>query len=41
VKLKSEWDYTFWLNAGKYMAFRSRDGVPLKPVKVTFRTGKN
>lgn len=39
VKLKPDWDYEFWLNRGKYNSFRSEDGVPLEPVRVTFRTG--
>ncbi|MHC4550545.1 MAG: DUF4932 domain-containing protein [Planctomycetota bacterium] len=39
VKLKPSWSYEFWLNRGKYNTFRSEENVPLKPVRVTFRTG--
>ncbi len=39
VKLKTNWDYEFWLNAGQYQSFQSEDGVPLKSVAVKFRTG--
>jgi hypothetical protein len=38
VKLKPDWSYEFWLNRGKYDSFRSAEGVPLDPVRVTFRT---
>ena len=40
VKLKPDWDYEFMLNSEGYDAFRSEDGVPLEPVKVTFKTRK-
>lgn len=40
VKLKPGWSYEFWLNRGKYSSFRSREGVPLESVHVTFRTRK-
>jgi hypothetical protein len=39
VKLKPNWDYEFWLNRGKFDTFRSEEGVRLKSVHVTFRTG--
>lgn len=39
VKLKPDWDYEFWLNAGQYQSFQSEEGVPLKSVPVKFRTG--
>lgn len=38
VKLKANWSYKFWLNSQKFTAFRSRDGVPLEPLEVTFET---
>jgi hypothetical protein len=38
VKLEPDKEYSFMLNARGMMAFKSRDGVPLEPVKVTFRT---
>jgi hypothetical protein len=38
VKLKPDWDYEFWLNAGQYQSFQSEEGVPLKSVPVKFRT---
>ncbi len=38
VKLKPDWSYQFMLNSDRYTAFRSRDGVPLEPVTVTFKT---
>ena len=41
VKLKPGWDYEFWLNSESYDAFRSAEGVPLEPVHVEFKTGKN
>ncbi len=40
VKLEPGWDYTFWLNQGRYQAFQSEDGTPLASVHVTFTTGK-
>ena len=39
VKLKPDWDYEFRLNAGQYQSFQSEEGVALKSVAVTFRTG--
>ena len=38
VKLKPEWKYEFWLNRGTYDSFRSREGVALESVSVTFET---
>jgi len=40
VKLKADWDYEFMLNSETYDAFRSKDGIPLDPVRVTFKTRK-
>jgi hypothetical protein len=40
VKLKPNWDYVIRLNAGSFTAFRSREGVPLEPVVVRFRTAQ-
>lgn len=40
VKLKPNWDYEFWLNSRKYTSFRSRQGVPLKPLHVEFKTAR-
>ena len=39
VTLKPNWNYTFMLNSGTFRNFQSRDGVPLAPVVVSFRTG--
>jgi hypothetical protein len=39
VKLKPDGDYEFGLNSDRFTAFRSREGVPLQPVIVKFRTG--
>jgi hypothetical protein len=41
VKLKPGWSYQFMLNSDRFTNFRSRDGVPLAPVTVTFTTRKN
>lgn len=38
VKLKPNWSYEFWLNAGQYDSFRSAEGVPIESVHVTFKT---
>lgn len=38
VKLNPDWSYEFWLNLGKFDAFRSAEGVPLDSVHVTFKT---
>jgi len=40
VKLKADWSYEFMLNAGRFNAFQSEEGVPLGPVRVTFETAK-
>jgi hypothetical protein len=40
VKLKPEWEYHFALNSVSFTGFQSTEQVPLKPVKVTFKTGK-
>ncbi len=40
VKLKPDWDYRFMLNSDRFTAFRSREGVPLAPLTVTFRTAR-
>ena len=40
VKLKPDWSYELMLNAGRFMSFRSREGVPLAPVAVKFTTVK-
>jgi hypothetical protein len=40
VKLKPDWSYEFMLNAGRFTAFQSEEGVPLAPVRVTFKTAK-
>ena len=41
VKLKPDWSYEFMLNSESYDAFRSENGTPLDPVKVTFKTRKS
>jgi len=38
VRLKPEWTYTFSLNCPNFHDFRSKDGIPLDPVPVTFTT---
>jgi len=38
VKLKPDWDYQFMLNSDRFTSFRSEEGVPLAPVRVTFKT---
>ena len=38
LKLKPNWSYEFWLNAGQFDSFRSAEGVPLESVHVTFKT---
>lgn len=40
VKLKPGWSYRFMLNSDRFQNFRSREGVPLAPVAVTFTTAK-
>jgi tRNA A-37 threonylcarbamoyl transferase component Bud32 len=38
VKLKPGWTYEFRLNSKNHINFKSEQGVPLEPVKVTFQT---
>jgi len=38
VLLKPGWTYRYWLNSSRHQGFKSRAGVPLEPVAVTFRT---
>ena len=38
VRLEPDRSYRFWLNSSEFDAFRSKEGVPLEPVEVTFRT---
>lgn len=38
VKLKPDWDYEFMVNSARYNAFRSQEGVPVVPLRVTFKT---
>ena len=40
VKLKPGWSYQFMLNSDRFQNFRSREGVPLAPLAVTFTTAK-
>ena len=40
VKLKPDWSYRFMLNSDRFQNFRSRGGVPLDPVEVTFKTAE-
>ena len=40
VRLKPGQRYEFMLNSAYFNAFRSEQGVPLEPVKVTFKTLK-
>ncbi len=39
IKLKPNWSYKCMLNSDRFTSFRSEQGVPLKPVSVTFQTG--
>jgi len=41
VKLKPNQQYELWLNSDRFTNFRSRDGVVLDPIHVTFRTGSS
>lgn len=41
VKLKPNWRYEFMLNSGRFTNFRSADGTPLDPVRVSFKTGES
>ena len=38
VRLKPDWSYEFWLNRGRFDTFRSKAGVRLESVAVTFKT---
>jgi hypothetical protein len=38
VQLKPDWSYEFMLNSETYVGFCSKEGVPLEPVSVTFKT---
>ncbi len=40
VRLKPAWEYTFWLNRNDFLNFSSAEGVPLEPVEVRFKTGR-
>ena len=40
VKLKPDWSYRFMLNSDRFEGFRSRQGVPLEPITVEFKTAK-
>ena len=40
VRLKPDWSYAFLLNSDRFQSFRSREGIPLEPVHVTFQTRK-
>ncbi len=40
VRLEPDRLYRFWLNSSEFNSFRSKEGVPLEPVEVTFRTRK-
>ncbi len=40
IRLKPDWHYRFRLNSGWFQGFRSREGVPLEPVAVSFTTAK-
>lgn len=41
VRLKPGWTYHVWLNRGEFQAFRSKEGVALESVAVTFSTRQN
>jgi len=38
VKLRPGWNYDFWLNSEEKMGFMSKTGVPLVPMRVSFKT---
>jgi hypothetical protein len=38
VKIKPNWSYQFMLNSADFEAFCSKEGVPLEPVRVQFKT---
>jgi len=40
VKLKPNWSYRLGLNSRSHINFQSANGVPLKPVVYTFKTGE-
>jgi hypothetical protein len=40
VKLKPDWSYELMLNSDRFTNFQSEDGIPLAPVRVTFKTRK-
>ncbi len=40
IRLKPDWHYRFQLNSARFQGFRSREGVVLDPVVVSFKTAK-
>lgn len=38
LRLKPDWDYSFYLNSARYHGFKSAEGVALEPVAVKFHT---
>ena len=40
VQLKPNWTYRYWLNSDRFKNFASAEGIPLRPVKVEFKTGE-
>jgi hypothetical protein len=40
VELQPNWSYQFVLNSSRFTGFRSRAGVTLEPVRVSFKTGR-
>jgi hypothetical protein len=39
VKLKPGWSYRFGINSPSYKNFKSKKGIPVEPMLVTFKTG--
>jgi hypothetical protein len=39
MELQPNWSYQFMLNSDRFTGFRSREGVPLEPVRGSFATG--
>jgi hypothetical protein len=40
VELQPNWSYQFMLNSSRFTGFRSREGVALEPVRVSFKTDR-
>lgn len=38
VKLEPKKEYVIWINTAKFKNFKSKNGIPLEPYKLTFKT---